>query len=261
MKIISEEAKNRYNENRRIKRAKNCQIKAVCDECGHPIESPAVNRSYCFSCSAKRENESKQRWAERNPVKVRQIKDGSNRKKRERLAENAKTFTCCVCGLTSRKMGNETQCQGDCRRTTRANREKIRHIPKTQRNGTDMTCLLCGESITRSTHNKKYCVECQKRIASHRERRRALQKKSTGGTHTRLEFFDLCAAYLWGCAYCGKSLTIETATEDHVVPLSCGGSDDISNIAPACLSCNCSKGNTPVDVFTGNRRAKVAACC
>ncbi len=253
MKKISDEARIRYNENRRIKRAANNKIKTACNECGSSIEDPKVSRSYCFSCSAKREDESKRRWAERNPGKVRKIKDESNRKKRERLAKNAKTFTCRVCGGTFRKFGNETQCQGDCRRIVHADRERLRHIPKTQRNGTDMMCLLCDEAIIRSTHNKKYCAECEKRIASHRERRRSLQKKQIGGTHTKLDFLDLCAAYLWGCAYCGKSLTIKTATEDHVVSLSCGGSDDISNIAPACLSCNCSKNNMPADVFVAKR--------
>lgn len=259
MRKISNEARIRYNENRRIKRAMGRKIPHICLECGNDISLLKPNRRYCFSCSAKRENESKRRWVDRNPEKVRELKDAANRKKRERLALNAKQVICRVCGKTFRKTGNETQCQGDCRKVTRAKREKLRYTPKTQRNGTDMACVLCGSSILRSTHNKKYCAECEKRIAVHRTRRRMLQKKQVGGNHTRFEFYDLCAAYSWKCAYCGKSLTIKTATEDHIVPLSCGGSDDISNIAPACLSCNCSKNNMPVDIFMEKKKKEEAA--
>lgn len=258
MRIVSDEARIRYNENRNRKRAENRKIKSVCDECGNAIEEPKLHRSYCFTCSAKREGESKRRWVERNPVKVRKIKDESNRKKRDRASLNAKTFTCRVCGHTSRQMGNKTQCQGECRRITRAKREMLRHIPKTQRNGTVMSCLLCGGATIRSAHNKKYCPDCEKRIASHRERRRSLQKRQVGGSHTKIEFLDLCAAYLWSCAYCGMLLTIKTATEDHVIPLSCGGTDDISNIAPACLSCNCSKKHMPVNVFIEQKKEATA---
>lgn len=188
MRIVSDEARIRYNENRNRKRAENRKIKSVCDECGNAIEEPKLHRSYCFTCSAKREGESKRRWVERNPVKVRKIKDESNRKKRDRASLNAKTFTCRVCGHTSRQMGNKTQCQGECRRITRAKREMLRHIPKTQRNGTVMSCLLCGGATIRSAHNKKYCPDCEKRIASHRERRRSLQKRQVGGSHTKIEF-------------------------------------------------------------------------
>jgi 5-methylcytosine-specific restriction endonuclease McrA len=36
-------------------------------------------------------------------------------------------------------------------------------------------------------------------------------------------------------------------TEDHVVPLSLGGSNDIDNIQPLCKSCNSSKRGRHID--------------
>lgn len=42
----------------------------------------------------------------------------------------------------------------------------------------------------------------------------------------------------WTCAYCGKVLTQETATIEHVLPLSRGGLDAIKNMVLACRSCN-----------------------
>lgn len=71
-------------------------------------------------------------------------------------------------------------------------------------------------------------------------RRRAL-KRQAEGSFTYEEFFALCNESGWICAYCGCQLDPETATADHMIPLSRGGSNNIENIAASCLSCNCSK--------------------
>jgi 5-methylcytosine-specific restriction endonuclease McrA len=42
------------------------------------------------------------------------------------------------------------------------------------------------------------------------------------------------------CAYCGERPAIH---QDHVVPLSKGGTDDLSNLLPSCQPCNQSKGH------------------
>lgn len=47
----------------------------------------------------------------------------------------------------------------------------------------------------------------------------------------------------WTCAYCGKCLTQETATIEHVLPLSRGGRDAIKNMVLACRSCNRAAGS------------------
>lgn len=50
------------------------------------------------------------------------------------------------------------------------------------------------------------------------------------------------------CAYCGS---VARLTIDHFFPLSSGGEDAISNIVPACASCNCSKrSSNPVAWYT-----------
>lgn len=46
------------------------------------------------------------------------------------------------------------------------------------------------------------------------------------------------------CAWCGCELTAETATVDHVVPLSRGGLNNRNNMVLACQPCNAKRGNS-----------------
>jgi hypothetical protein len=46
------------------------------------------------------------------------------------------------------------------------------------------------------------------------------------------------------CRYCGSTAADgKTLHVDHIVPVSCGGSDDASNLCAACSDCNLGKGN------------------
>ena len=45
------------------------------------------------------------------------------------------------------------------------------------------------------------------------------------------------------CAYCGKLLSTHTATIDHIVPLSKGGTYDPDNLCWCCKKCNSAKGS------------------
>jgi len=57
------------------------------------------------------------------------------------------------------------------------------------------------------------------------------------------------------CAYCGSS---ENITVAHVVPRSRGGKHQQDNLAPACLSCNSSKGARTLDEWPGPHSTKAA---
>lgn len=74
---------------------------------------------------------------------------------------------------------------------------------------------------------------------------RRARLKEADGSHTLEEWQALCERYDNRCLACGRD-DVEL-TRDHVVPLTEGGTNDISNIQPLCLSCNCSKGTKSTD--------------
>ena len=73
-------------------------------------------------------------------------------------------------------------------------------------------------------------------------RRYAMRRKGADGTHTFDEWETLKAQYNWICPMCGLREPEIKLTEDHIIPLSKGGSDNIENIQPLCRSCNSKKG-------------------
>lgn len=80
---------------------------------------------------------------------------------------------------------------------------------------------------------------CSRRCVKRLERR----KRRLSGRHLGWvwsEFQRIVTKFDGRCAYCGERS--ERVDPDHVVPLSRGGADSVTNLLPACLSCNSSKG-------------------
>jgi 5-methylcytosine-specific restriction endonuclease McrA len=93
-------------------------------------------------------------------------------------------------------------------------------------------------------HNNRQVVNQHKKAYYDR-------KRHAQGSHTRQEWEALKEACNYSCVCCGKREPEIQLTPDHVVPFSKGGSNDISNIQPLCISCNSSKAAKIIDYRKG----------
>ena len=101
--------------------------------------------------------------------------------------------------------------------------------------------------------NHRYVLEYRRTHRGDERRythnRRAL-KRANGGRFTLQEWQGLCLYYEYQCLCCGKQEPEIKLTIDHVIPLSKGGRNDISNLQPLCHSCNSSKKDREIDYRT-----------
>ena len=67
------------------------------------------------------------------------------------------------------------------------------------------------------------------------------QKASASGSHTLSEWEALKMKYRYMCLCCKRNEPEIRLTQDHIVPFSRGGNNDIGNIQPLCQSCNSRK--------------------
>jgi 5-methylcytosine-specific restriction endonuclease McrA len=97
-----------------------------------------------------------------------------------------------------------------------------------------------------SERQKKWIIAHPDTYAIHGAKRKALKLNAPGSGITANEWKELKVEHGQRCAYCNE---IKPLTMDHIVPLINGGAHDVSNIVPACRSCNSSKRQTPLLVW------------
>lgn len=105
----------------------------------------------------------------------------------------------------------------------------------------------------RAAGQARYLRNCEKMLEQHKawrianpERHRALnatrrarKRQAPVNDFTAQQWKDMKMAYRFRCVYCGRKM--RRLTQDHITPLSKGGSHTRSNIVPACVSCNSKK--------------------
>ena len=96
---------------------------------------------------------------------------------------------------------------------------------------------------------KRRWVQAHQDVRTADENTRRLKKLSNGGSHTLQEWLEKCELLGNVCFYCGESKPL---TRDHNVPIVRGGTDDITNVLPACGSCNSRKRTKTAREFIAN---------
>jgi len=82
-------------------------------------------------------------------------------------------------------------------------------------------------------------------------RERSYLKRGAVGSHTFEEWEKLKELYGYACLSCKQNEPEVKLTEDHIVPITKGGSDYIENIQPLCINCNCKKSTKTIDFRKG----------
>jgi 5-methylcytosine-specific restriction endonuclease McrA len=80
--------------------------------------------------------------------------------------------------------------------------------------------------------------------------RRAKLRNAPGDGVNATQWIQALSASCGLCAYCGEAKKL---TMDHIDSIGAGGAHDISNIVPACRSCNGSKGDSVLIVWLAKR--------
>lgn len=122
--------------------------------------------------------------------------------------------------------------------------------PKPEPFREERECAWCGDGFVATQTTMVNCSrECKVRAG--KCRRRGREHGSTSH-FTWAEFMHLFLTFGRCCAYCEQPITGQPEP-DHVVPLSRGGSNSITNLLPSCHACNSDKRNLLLHEWAADR--------
>jgi 5-methylcytosine-specific restriction endonuclease McrA len=150
--------------------------------------------------------------------------------KRSKFDDGRKRFCSVLCQYKEWRKRNPERAKKISQKTKEKNREKIR--------------------LWNREYGLKHKKERRIQLLNWRRKNKAkavqqvllrrYRAMGVGGKHTLEEWEALKRKYLFRCAICKKRKPL---TRDHMIPITKGGTNDISNIQPLCRQCNSRKFN------------------
>lgn len=132
------------------------------------------------------------------------------------------------------------------RRQYAANPDKFRQRSRKWYRDNSGTCCAYQQSYYQLHLNQ----------AKQYNRKRSINRGIGGGVCTLDTWAARVEFYGWKCFYCNITLTEDTLTADHRIPVSKGGTNWPSNLVPACKACNCGKRDK---IYYDTQRRNVSA--
>ena len=112
------------------------------------------------------------------------------------------------------------------------------------------------EEVFKRSPNYRGGKETRKVRKAFNQRRREVVKRGNGGTHTIYQWENIKKECGYACLCCHRKEPEIKLTEDHILPICKGGSDNIENIQPLCNSCNSKKNKKTIN-YKNNQEVSV----
>lgn len=218
----------------------------LCEDCPASIEGAHGNTVVCPACKKKRQTQSRKRYNQKPEVKqtncerarVYMAKPGSKEKaKAHRDKPEVKQAT---------KLRSQTP-------EARARKQEVNHRYNTKPEVREVYRLRSHEPEYRASqleYNREYTKTPKgKSIRVAQSQKRRARIRSIPTTLIAAEVSQLREL---PCHYCER----EGGAIDHVIPITRGGQNTLSNCVPCCKSCNSSKGNKIGEEFEKWRLAR-----
>ncbi len=216
-------------------RKDNQKLRANCKECNHiwnrkwvqsnPVKIKARGKRWYQGNTEKVLSKNK-KWAQDNPEKE------SARHKRwyqanfEKIAMRRKNYY----------QTNFEKLSAASKRWVKNNLERVRYNQRKWAQSNQERIEIVRTRWLQSNSEK---------VRSYQRKHKALMQGASISDFTDYDWRDLLFLYDHRCAYCRTDK--KELTQDHVIPLSRGGDHTITNIVPACQSCNSRKGTKTLE--------------
>jgi hypothetical protein len=164
-----------------------------------------------------------------------------------RPVSKAKERSCTVCGLTH--VSDRSWCSACHAESLRLRYRRVNGIALDA--GPASCCRECGGELLAADNHRKVTMIRQYCSAACRYRAKCRRRRVTraGLPTDRYAAVDIFERDGWVCQLCGDGIDPAaeprspwSASIDHVVPVSMGGADVVSNVQAAHLRCNVVKG-------------------